>query len=233
MWHTKEHVGDPEEKCQSQERHLAKVLCTRAFLEAGSPGQRKTLSEGERRAAFMFLIKAQRRCARVLCLRGKEEELLFFPRGWQRTLKTLFGLKSVFRGEEDELLLGTENALQRLNSWFVLHRRRQLHSFNGGLFPWVWNAFFGGEACCLLFPPLPVLKNGSFWLFLDHLHCVVVLWCTGRGCGSHLQVFRVQVQQTNVLLNFLCCFCALSICFLFNFSFKNFEQKNLKNPFRR
>ena len=96
MWHTKEHVGDPEEKCQSQERHLAKVLCTRAFLEAGSPGQRKTLSEGERRAAFMFLIKAQRRCARVLCLRGKEEELLFFPLGRQRSLKTLSGLQSVF-----------------------------------------------------------------------------------------------------------------------------------------
>ena len=74
VWHTKEHVGDPEEKCQSQERHLAKVLCTRAFLEAGSPGQRKTLSDRERRAAFMFLRKAQRR---VLCLRGKEKKSCF------------------------------------------------------------------------------------------------------------------------------------------------------------
>ena len=78
MWHTKEHVGDPEEK-MTKPRHLDEVLCTRAFLEAGSPGQRKTLSEGERTAAFMFFRKAQRRCARDLCLRGKEEEeLLFF-----------------------------------------------------------------------------------------------------------------------------------------------------------
>ena len=53
MWHTKEHVGDPEEK-MSKPRHLAEVLCTRAFLEAGSPGQRNTLSQRERTAAFMF-----------------------------------------------------------------------------------------------------------------------------------------------------------------------------------
>ena len=74
MWHTKEHVGDPEGK-KSKPRHLDEALCTREFLEAGSPGQKKTLSDRERRAAFMFLRKAQRR---VLCLRGKEEELFFF-----------------------------------------------------------------------------------------------------------------------------------------------------------
>ena len=138
MWHTKEHVGDPEEECQSQERHLAKVLCTRAFLEAGSPGHRKTLSEGDRTAAFMFLRKAQRR---VLCLRGKEEELLSFPRGRQRSLKTLSGLKSVLRGEKDELSSRQKTLSRDSLPGLCLTGGEQLHSF------W-WSLHMGVE--CIL-----------------------------------------------------------------------------------
>ena len=133
VWHTKEHVGDPEEK-MSKPRHLAEVLCTRAFLEAGSPGQRKTFSEMERTAAFMFLRKAQRR---VLCLRGKEEELLFFPRGRQRTLKTLSGLKSVLRGEKDELSSRQATLSRDSLPGLCLTGGEQLHSF------WWWSLPMG------------------------------------------------------------------------------------------